>query len=71
MKRFSFIVMVFYLLLIFLLAFKSSGKDKQISITKDEVIRYNFYEPKDFADQKNLQKEKKEYYEYLYKNTKQ
>lgn len=64
--------MGFYLLLIVLLAFKSSGqkKPKPVKITEDKVIRKKFTEPKDFAKEKYVSKQQRDYYEYLYKNTK-
>lgn len=64
--------MGFYLVLIVLLAFKSSGqkKPKPVKITEDEVIRHNCDEPKDFAKEKYISKKQRDYYEYLYENTK-
>lgn len=64
--------MIFYLLLIVLLAFKSSEENEStaVKITEDEVIRHNCDEPKDFAEEKRISKQQRDYYEYLYRNTK-
>ena len=65
--------MIFYLLLIVLLAFKSSEENEStaVKITEDEVIRHNCDEQKDFAEEKRISKQQRDYYEYLYRNTKQ
>lgn len=71
MKRFSLTIMGFYLLLIVLLAFKSSGQKKPnpAKITEDEVIRHNCDEPNDFANEKTISQKQRDYYDYLYENT--
>jgi hypothetical protein len=40
-------------------------------VNKDVIIRNNCDEPKDFAEEKRISQRQKDYYDYLYENTKQ
>lgn len=73
MKKFYTIMILVYVLIFFMLIKKTSDKRnvEHNIVNKDDVIRNKCDEPKDFAEEKRISQRQRDYYDYLYENTKQ
>lgn len=74
MRKVSYELVMLITFITFLLLFiiKSMSIKKHVYDipTDTETIEHNYIEPEDYAENKNLSKGQKEYYEYLYKKSK-